>query len=597
MNKSLLTTAALRRLRLLSLLLAGSLFFACSESEAGNPYLSDRWMIVETVMNMQTRDEAVIAPTFDDAETEGLDFVWTSTDPEIVRIVEDCGSSVRIEGMKAGKAFIKVECPGETKRLSATISVTVNQAPLRILAIGNSFSQDAVEQYLYELFQAAGIEAVVGNLYIGGCSLERHWTNAENNQAAYEYRKVVNGEKSTRKNISIFAALKDEKWDYVSLQQVSGLSGQYASYEPYLSNLLDYVAGNATNGYMVPMLHQTWAYAANSTHADFPKYDKSQMKMYEAIVDAVEQAAAAHEIDLVIPSGTAIQNARTSFLGDSFNRDGYHLETTYGRYTAACTWFERISGRSVVGNAYVPAGLGARYAAIAQHAAHLAVEAPRTVTVMTDFQKRVETDELSAPVYVDFGSSATAMPWNVFSSAATGAAPVYLSDAAGAETNVRVRVAADFSSVYAGAGGEDAQMAVTVGGVEYPVAVWKDGLVVSGAKGAGDVGPAVVELSGLSTAHSYDVSVLAKRWNGSRSARESQYVVRGRTVSAVGSIRPGIKTSEYPKFEEVPFEDFVVNFPSVEPAEDGTLRVEVRGIDTGAAAEGHINALVLTQAN
>lgn len=41
---------------------------------------------------------------------------------------------------------------------------------LRILAIGNSFSQDAIEQNLWELFDAEGIPVIVGNLYIGGCT-------------------------------------------------------------------------------------------------------------------------------------------------------------------------------------------------------------------------------------------------------------------------------------------------------------------------------------------------------------------------------------------------------------------------------------------
>lgn len=54
-------------------------------------------------------------------------------------IIEDNGTNVKVEGVKAGKAFIKVESPGETKRLSKVISVTVKQSPLRILAIGNSF--------------------------------------------------------------------------------------------------------------------------------------------------------------------------------------------------------------------------------------------------------------------------------------------------------------------------------------------------------------------------------------------------------------------------------------------------------------------------
>ena len=42
---------------------------------------------------------------------------------------------------------------------------------VRVLAIGNSFSQDAVEQYLHELGEAEGYELVIGNLFIGGCSL------------------------------------------------------------------------------------------------------------------------------------------------------------------------------------------------------------------------------------------------------------------------------------------------------------------------------------------------------------------------------------------------------------------------------------------
>ncbi len=35
-------------------------------------------------------------------------------------------------------------------------------------------SQDAVEQYLHELAEAEGISTIIGNMFIGGCSLERH---------------------------------------------------------------------------------------------------------------------------------------------------------------------------------------------------------------------------------------------------------------------------------------------------------------------------------------------------------------------------------------------------------------------------------------
>ena len=51
--------------------------------------------------------------------------------------------------------------------------VYAQQKQVRILAIGNSFSQDAVEQYLHELAEAEGISTIIGNMFIGGCSLER----------------------------------------------------------------------------------------------------------------------------------------------------------------------------------------------------------------------------------------------------------------------------------------------------------------------------------------------------------------------------------------------------------------------------------------
>ena len=68
------------------------------------------------------------------------------------------------------------------------------------------------------------------------------------------------------------------------------------------------------------------------------------------------------------------------------NRDGYHLEVNYGRYTAACTWFEAISRKNVVGNSYAPATVDDGKKAVAQNAAQEAVRHPYKVTIMKDFQ-------------------------------------------------------------------------------------------------------------------------------------------------------------------------------------------------------------------
>ena len=109
------------------------------------------------------------------------------------------------------------------------------------------------------------------------------------------------------------------------------------------------------------------------------------MQMYEAIMAATRNALKDNKFDVLVPSGTAIQNARTSYIGDKMNRDGYHLEVNYGRYTAACTWFEAISGKKVVGNSYAPATVDDGKKAVAQNAAHEAVRNPYKVTIMKDF--------------------------------------------------------------------------------------------------------------------------------------------------------------------------------------------------------------------
>ncbi len=214
-------------------------------------------------------------------------------------------------------------------------------------------------------------------MYIGGCSLERHWGNAQSNKPDYNYRKIeIDGKMTRTANYTLDKALRDEQWDYVSLQQVSQLSGMYSSFQPHLDSLIAYVRARVPATTKL-IWHVTWAYAQNSTHGGFANYDRDQGKMYRAIVEGAQRLKKENaQFSLFIPVGTAIQNARTSFVGDHLNRDGFHLDLVLGRYTAACTWFECLFGTNVVGNRFVPKGLSAEQKAVAQWSAHLAVERP-----------------------------------------------------------------------------------------------------------------------------------------------------------------------------------------------------------------------------
>lgn len=223
---------------------------------------------------------------------------------------------------------------------------------MKVLSIGNSFSQDA-HKWLHKLAVLNEIDMQTLNLYIGGCSLERHWNNIQNNADAYEFG--PNGDRTTWM-ISIETALKMAQWDIVTVQQVSSKSGMIETYEPYLSELVALIRKLQPKAEI--WFHQTWAYEIDTAHEGFANYDRSQQKMYDAIV-AASKAAAASIPAKVIPAGELIQTIRTTVPefdyakgGLSLCRDGYHMSYDYGRFAVAALWLRTLTGITVKAEAF-----------------------------------------------------------------------------------------------------------------------------------------------------------------------------------------------------------------------------------------------------
>ena len=108
----------------------------------------------------------------------------------------------------------------DTKDDGNTGEDTTKGDSLKILAIGNSFSVDAME-YLWDICKDAGYKNVkLGNLYIGGCSLNTHWSNIQSGSNAYTFYQNSTGV-WTSKTSSIAYALSSEDWDIVTVQQAS----------------------------------------------------------------------------------------------------------------------------------------------------------------------------------------------------------------------------------------------------------------------------------------------------------------------------------------------------------------------------------------
>jgi len=254
---------------------------------------------------------------------------------------------------------------------------------IKILAIGNSFSDDAT-QWLAYILMNMGYEIYIGNLYIGGCSLDTHWANANSGEKVYDYRVSQWGTWSSTKQ-SLEYGIKHKDWDIITIQQVSQNSGMPETFGN-LENLIGFINEKKTNPDAKLFWHMTWAYEGDSTHSGFPNYESDQMKMYNAIVNAGQTKILTNSAFTgIIPSGTTIQNLRTSYLGDHITRDGYHLSYDVGRYAAALTWAKLLTGESIDNVTYIPK----EYPNVANHlpaikeAVNNAIEKPFEVTPST----------------------------------------------------------------------------------------------------------------------------------------------------------------------------------------------------------------------
>lgn len=266
---------------------------------------------------------------------------FSSDNKEVADIVAD-GT---VTAKKTGVSIISAVVNGKKTKICEITVVDPSLKTIKILCIGNSFSQDTV-YYLYDIAKSAGINVIVGNLYNSGCSLKRHYTYAIKNEKAYVYYKWNSPNMVTNNNYTIGEAVLDEEWDYITFQQSSNDSGIYSTYQPYLGKLIAYVKKTALNPDVKLALNMTWAYSYKSTSDEFMRYSRDQKIMYESIINAYKQAAYDTGINLLIPVATAIQNARTNkslkAVGNELTSDGNHLDTGIGRYIAGLTLFETI---------------------------------------------------------------------------------------------------------------------------------------------------------------------------------------------------------------------------------------------------------------
>ena len=222
---------------------------------------------------------------------------------------------------------------------------------LRILAIGNSYTQDNTF-YIESILTAAGVPKDSYCVYAAiaaGASLA-YWERRYK-QDAIDSLWRVGGALSIPVTKGTLHDLLHQDWDVIVMQQYSGDAPDYNTYQPYLTTLATAARQLCTNKDMLLAWNLVHSYATGFSQ----KISDPELRWLCNAVAASEVME--HDgFDILIPTGTAIQNARNTTLNTNheLTRDGTHLAYGVGCYIAACTWVETLFspsyGFSVIGN-------------------------------------------------------------------------------------------------------------------------------------------------------------------------------------------------------------------------------------------------------
>ena len=182
-----------------------------------------------------------------------------------------------------------------------------DKTSLKVLMIGNSFTESVMRE-TPNLAKAAGLRLDIVQCYIGGCPLDKHWANVEKagDKSFKPYRISASFASDPKRKFprtaNVTEMLVAEKWDIVTIQQASGKSIFYETYQPYANDLIAKIRELAPQAEIV--VQETWSYSPYDTR--LKKWKMTPKTMYEALKKAYAQLAEKHRLR-TIPTGDAVQ--------------------------------------------------------------------------------------------------------------------------------------------------------------------------------------------------------------------------------------------------------------------------------------------------
>ena len=283
---------------------------------------------------------------------------------------------------------------------AAMIVFSCGAKDLKVLMIGNSFSQ-SVLTYLPKLAEAApDCKLKLGQAMIGGCTFEHHckvFQQAEQNPACRPYwtNLILDPKQPKNHQANLKELLTAEKWDIVTIQQGSHQSWRPETFGADADELIGIIRKYAPQAEIV--VHQTWAYRSDDPRIapKNPAWKFGQKEMYNRLTANYINLAKKHNFR-IIPVGYAIQLSREKSpvkfrnydpaLLDALNypdlpnqagdvvgnmhwrkskkngemeirRDTFHLNCR-GKYLQGCTWFLFLFHKKAGDVKFIPDEIG-----------------------------------------------------------------------------------------------------------------------------------------------------------------------------------------------------------------------------------------------
>lgn len=231
---------------------------------------------------------------------------------------------------------------------------------LKVLTLGHSLAVDACHM-LNLVANAEGYESMlIGTLYYSGCPLNKHVKYLTDDEPAYNLylssTDKPNIAPETTDGVTMKYALNYEYWDIIVMMGgVFEVARSVTYTNGDIQTIQNYVKDNAVNPNFKFAWHMPWVFPVDrdlqltkdndSYHKNYEEFDHDRSKLYGAMTKCVGDHIVTDEtFDFLIPSGTALENALSSYMTEKDVHRDYAHASDFGRLIAAYTWYCKLAG-------------------------------------------------------------------------------------------------------------------------------------------------------------------------------------------------------------------------------------------------------------